>query len=134
MRVSKMATGTASCGASPHFEMGGKRRGSMFHRGLSLLILGSVAVVAGCQKEPPSLAPPRPPEVIITRPVVQEVADFEEFTGKTEAVETVQVRARVSGYLDKVSFEEGADVQKGDLLFQIDPRPLQAHLARPRAH
>lgn len=99
---------------------------------LTLPLLLAVAVI-GCQKEQMAMPPPKPPEVVVGRAVVQTVSDFEEFTGRTEASETVEVRARVSGYLDKMYFEEGADLKKGDLLFQIDLRPLQAELERTEA-
>jgi RND family efflux transporter MFP subunit len=59
-------------------------------------------------------------------PVEREVVDFEDFTGRTAAVESVEIRSRVTGYLRKVCFHEGAEVKKGDLLFEIDPRPFQA--------
>jgi RND family efflux transporter MFP subunit len=106
----------------------------MLRRGIQLVLLAAAAAVTGCHREQPPMAPPKPPEVVVTRPVVQEVADFEEFTGRTESVEAVEVRARVSGYLDKMNFKEGADVKKGDLLFEIDPRPLKAELERAVAN
>lgn len=62
----------------------------------------------------------------VSLPVEQQVADYADFTGRTKAVDAVEIRARVTGYLDKVCFEEGAEVKKGDLLFEIDPRPFQA--------
>jgi RND family efflux transporter MFP subunit len=68
------------------------------------------------------------PVVMVSRPVEREITDYAEFTGRTAAVDTVEVRARVSGYLVKVNFQEGAVVKKGDLLLQIDPRPFQAVL------
>jgi len=71
-----------------------------------------------------------PPEVLIGFPVTREVTDYVDFPGRTEAVNSIEVRARVTGYLDKVYFEEGADVKQGDLLFEIDPRPYKADLAR----
>jgi RND family efflux transporter MFP subunit len=106
----------------------------MLHRQLLPLVLMSAVLHAGCQKEQQAMPPPKPPEVIVGQAVVQEVADYEEFTGRTEAIETVEIRARVSGYLDKICFEEGADIKKGDLLFQIDLRPLQAELERTAAN
>src|SRR5215813_7709710 len=68
------------------------------------------------------------PVVMVSLPVEREVTDYYEYTGRTAAVDAVEVRARVSGYLDKVNFQEGFVVNKGDLLFQIDPRPFQAVL------
>ncbi len=65
---------------------------------------------------------PPPPLVTIAKPTQREVIEYREYTGRTEAVETVQVRARVSGYLERIAFTEGMDVAAGDLLFVIDPR------------
>lgn len=83
----------------------------------------------GCKSEPPALVSPPPPAVTVSQPVEREVTDYDEYTGRTVAVEEVEVRPRVSGYLVKVNFQEGTEVQKGTLLFQIDPRPLEAELA-----
>jgi multidrug efflux system membrane fusion protein len=68
------------------------------------------------------------PKVFVARPLAREVADYLETAGRVEAVSTVEIRARVSGYLTGAMFKEGADVQQGDLLFEIDPRPYQAKL------
>ncbi|MCI0462641.1 MAG: efflux RND transporter periplasmic adaptor subunit, partial [Gemmataceae bacterium] len=106
----------------------------MVPRRLLPVLLLWVAGLAGCQRVQPSLAPPKPPEVLVGWPVVQEITDFEEFTGRTEPVESVEIRSRVSGYLQSVLFEEGAEIQKGDLLFEIDPRPFQAELNRAEAN
>src|SRR5207237_7807699 len=73
---------------------------------------------------------PQPPEVLVSLPVTRQVTDYVDFPGRTEAVNSVEVRARVTGYLDKVHFQEGADVKQGDLLFEIDRRPYKAELAR----
>ena len=94
----------------------------------SILIVTFCLVMAGCKREPPALAATPPPVVMVSLPVEREVRDYYEYTGRTAAVEAVEVRARVSGYLVKVNFQEGAVVKKGDLLFQIDPRPFQAVL------
>lgn len=59
--------------------------------------------------------------------------EWDEYTGRLEAVETVEVRARVSGYLEKANFKDGSQVKKGDLLFVIDPRPYKAELDRAKA-
>src|SRR5436190_16567981 len=74
-----------------------------------------------------------PPTVPVGRPVEREVTDHEDFTGRTEAARSVEVRARVTGYLDKVTFRDGDDVKQGQLLFEIDPRPYQAELDRATA-
>jgi RND family efflux transporter MFP subunit len=63
----------------------------------------------------------------------QQVADYVDTTGRTEAVSTVELRARVSGYLSRVAFKDGADVKQGEVLFEIDPRPYQAELDRANA-
>ena len=73
------------------------------------------------------VAPPAP-EVTISRPIVGELIDYFEFPGQTEAVGEVEIRARVSGYLVKINFEDGQEVKKGDVLFEIDPRPYQVAL------
>jgi RND family efflux transporter MFP subunit len=88
----------------------------------------SLATIFGCGGRPPAVAPPGTPEVIVTRPVLKEVVDYEDFTGWTRAVADVEVRARVTGYLEKVLFTEGTEVKKGTPLFLIDPRPYAALL------
>jgi RND family efflux transporter MFP subunit len=94
----------------------------------SFLAVLSHLPLGGCKHEPPALAATPPPVVMVSQPVEREIADYYEYTGRTAAVEAVEVRARVSGYLVKVNFREGSVVKKGDLLFQIDPRPFQAVL------
>jgi RND family efflux transporter MFP subunit len=74
-----------------------------------------------------------PPAVSVSRPVERDVTDNAEFTGRTAAVESVQVRARVWGHLQRIHFKEGAEVKKGDLLFVIDQRPYRAALERAEA-
>lgn len=85
--------------------------------------------VAGCTNPP---MPPSPSKTVVTvaLPIQDEVPDYAYFTGRIEAVQSVEIRARVSGYLDTIAFKPGAEVKKGDLLFQIDPRPYQAELDR----
>lgn len=72
--------------------------------------------------------PARVPEVSVTRPVVREVTDHEDFTGRTEAAARVDLRPRVAGYLTSARFKEGNQVRQGDILFEIDPRPYQTQL------
>lgn len=78
-------------------------------------------------------APP-PPAVTVAQTLVRTVSDADEFTGRLQAVDTVQVHPRVGGYIDSVHFKEGAAVRKGQLLFQIDPRPYQAEVDRLQAN
>jgi RND family efflux transporter MFP subunit len=96
--------------------------------GLALL----AAVIGGCTRP----APPQvesPPQVTVAEVLDREVTEWDEFTGRLEAVESVEVRPRVSGYVDAVRFTEGTIVRRGDLLFQIDPRPFEAETDRLRA-
>ena len=101
--------------------------------------LGCVAVLivlaAGCQqKGSPGVAKTTPPpEVVVTVPVEREFAPVEEFTGRLEASEVIEIRARVGGYLDQVLFRDGAEVKKDELLAVIDPRTYEAELARATA-
>src|SRR5947209_15805504 len=88
------------------------------------LVLAGVAAADG---------PAQAPEVPVARPVVREVTDHEEFTGRTEASVRVDLRARVTGYLLKTTFQDGAEVKEGDLLFEIDARPYRAELDRAEA-
>lgn len=81
--------------------------------------------VAGCGSKPQVVELP-PPEVGVTRVIERDVADFFETTGRTAAVESVEVRARVSGYLVKINFTDGEEVEPGKVLFEIDPRPYEA--------
>jgi membrane fusion protein, multidrug efflux system len=95
---------------------------------LSLSAVTLCVALGACKRQPPALAATPPPVVMVSHPVEREVRDYYEYTARTAAVATVEVRARVSGYLVKVNFREGAVVNKGDLLFLIDPRPFQAVL------
>ena len=90
-------------------------------------------IVAGCKKQPP--AQPRGPlPVNVQTAVEKEVTEWDEFTGRIDAVESVEIRPRVSGYITEIHFKAGALVEKGDLLFVIDPRPYQADLDRAVAN
>jgi multidrug efflux system membrane fusion protein len=99
--------------------------------GLSALVAISTAL-SSCHKEPPPPAPP-PPPVTIAKPVQKEIVEWDEYTGRTDAVESVNVTPRVSGYIDNITFRAGDLVNKGDLLFVIDPRPYQAALDQASA-
>lgn len=86
----------------------------------------SFVAAAGCARSPMKLADPPPDEVLVSLPTSDEVTDYEEFIGHTEAIFSVEVRARVNGYLDKVNFNDGDEVEKGATLFEIDARPYKA--------
>lgn len=94
----------------------------------------AIVGLAGCEGSAPPTPTSKPPEVFVNLPVTKSVREYEDFTGQTQAIHTIEVRARVSGYLSKVNFEEGAEVREGDSLFEIDPRPYQAELARTKAN
>ncbi|MGH6928941.1 MAG: efflux RND transporter periplasmic adaptor subunit, partial [Dongiaceae bacterium] len=83
--------------------------------------------------EPAAGASTPPPQVTVASPLHQEIVEWDEFTGQFAAVEYVELRARVSGYLQSIHFEDGQIVKKGDLLFVIDPRPYEIALASAKA-
>jgi RND family efflux transporter MFP subunit len=89
--------------------------------------------LAGCGKSGNAGQAPPPPQVSVATVIEKRVKDWDEFTGRFQAVETVEIRPRVSGYIDKVAFKEGGVVKQGDLLFVIDPRPYQAEYDRSAA-
>lgn len=104
-----------------------RRRSRSLLRNIVLLVLASCAA-GGCKKEGEgnTYAPPPPPEVIVAHPVKQEVVAYKTYTGVVEASESVELRARVQGFLEKVGFQPGQQVKKGDVLFEIDKRQYQA--------
>jgi len=97
------------------------------------LALLAVVVMSACGRAPDQAQAPGAPKVTVAQVLEQPVNEWDEFTGRLEAPETVEVRPRVSGQIDQVAFTEGALVNKGDLLFQIDPRPFQAEVRRLEA-
>jgi len=105
-----------------------------FAKPLLACALAFLAGGAGCDKKANQFVPPPPPSVTVARPAERSVTDYAEFTGTTQAVESVEIRARVEGFLQSVHFEAGAVVRKGDLLFVIDPKPFQAALAEAEAN
>ena len=86
----------------------------------------------GCRSAESAAAPP-PPTVSVAPVIERQITEWDEFTGRLDAVQKVEIRPRVSGYIDRVAFTEGKEVKAGDLLFQIDPRPYQAELDKARA-
>jgi RND family efflux transporter MFP subunit len=102
--------------------------------GLALGVLFAVGFTAGCTRSGGGApSQPAPPQVSVATVIQKRVKEWDEFTGRFQAVETVEIRPRVSGYIDKVAFTEGGIVKAGDLLFVIDPRPYQADYDRTAA-
>jgi multidrug efflux system membrane fusion protein len=104
----------------------------------SLTSLGAVAlslaILTGCHSSnAESPQGPPPPEVTVAEVVARDVVHWDEFSGRIAAVETVEVRPRVSGYLEHVAFTEGQEVERGQVLFVIDPRPYRAEFDRAQA-
>jgi len=93
----------------------------------------SIAVV-GCSAKRPELVTPPPPVVMVAQPVERKVTDYQIFTVRTEAVESVDIKARVTGYLKEILFKDGSDVKAGDVLFNIDDRPYKAALDEAKAN
>jgi RND family efflux transporter MFP subunit len=110
-------------------DQGRAARNNGYRVTLSLAVLLALALAA-CRQAPP---PQSPPAVTVSPAIEREVADWDEFTGHFEAVDAVEVRPRVSGFLQRVAFAEGATVRQGDVLFTIDPRPYAAQVARAEA-
>ncbi len=93
----------------------------------------ALLLLAGCQKKAsPPQAPP-PPTVTVSRPVLSQVVEWDDYPARLEALDMVEIRARVSGYLESIHFTDGVEVKKGDLLFVIDPRPYKAELDHAEA-
>ncbi|HWY86034.1 MAG TPA: efflux RND transporter periplasmic adaptor subunit [Gemmataceae bacterium] len=104
-------------------------------RGFNWLPMALITVLgtAGCDKALPAKES-KNPKVKVTHPLTETVMDFQDFTGRLDAVKTVEIRARVSGYVTEVPFKEGDVVKEGDLLFQIDVRPYKADLNQAEAN
>ncbi|MGH8744676.1 MAG: biotin/lipoyl-binding protein, partial [Burkholderiales bacterium] len=95
-----------------------------------------IAILSGCDSsgnaKTANQAPPAP-IVTIAQPIAKDVVEWDEYAGRLEAVQTVEVRSRVNGYISQVNFKDGAKVKKGDLLYVIDPRPYVAERDRTAA-
>jgi RND family efflux transporter MFP subunit len=121
------------CGFVSRFDVRGLLRVSFLTDGRWIGVTIAAISLCGCGRQ--IQLPPSPPvKVTVAKPVEQEVVDYAEFTGNTAAVNTVSIRARVSGYLEKIEFKEGAHVKANDVLFEIDPRPYQAALDQAQAN
>jgi RND family efflux transporter MFP subunit len=101
-------------------------------RSICVLLSGSLLMLAAAPAGT-TADPPVARADVKTEPAARQLADHADFTGRTEAAATVELRARVSGYLTRILFKDGAEVKQGDLLFEIDPRPYQAELDRASA-
>src|SRR6185312_6159966 len=96
---------------------------------VAAMLLAVLALAGGCRRSnapAPQEAPT--PVVPVSHPVQRDFTDYVEYTGRADAVQSVGIRARVTGYLTKAPFQEGAEVEKDDLLFEVDPRPYKAQL------
>lgn len=93
----------------------------------------TLVMLAGCNSAAETGSMPPPPAVSVAAVVVRDVNQWDEFTGRVEAVETVELRPRVSGYIERIAYVEGGEVAKGDVLFVIDQRPYRAALEHARA-
>jgi RND family efflux transporter MFP subunit len=105
--------------------------GAMKNFFIGVGILSVLLTAAGCKKAAPP--PPGPLPVNVVSAIEKEVNEWDEFTGRLEAVESVEIRPRVSGYITEIRFQAGAIIKKGDLLYVIDPRPYQADFDRATA-
>jgi membrane fusion protein, multidrug efflux system len=97
----------------------------------SLLLMAPMMV--GCDTNPTTGSVPPPPSVTVARPVHKAITEWDEYTGRFTAIETVEVRARVSGFIDSIHFQEGQIVKQGDLLLMIDPRPYKLAVEQAKA-
>lgn len=100
---------------------------------LGVVLALTVAVIAGCSSEAAETGMPPPPDVSAATVLVKQISQWDDFSGRVEAVENVDLRPRVSGYIERVNYEEGQEVRKGDVLFTIDSRSYRAELARAQA-
>lgn len=101
--------------------------GRLRRRKLVLAILAILAAAGCAQKKPP---PPPKPTVAVASPLQRVVTDWDDYSGRFEAIQDVQIQPRVSGQITKIAFREGVEVKKGQFLFEIDPRPFRAALAQ----
>jgi multidrug efflux system membrane fusion protein len=106
----------------------------MTHFRSAALALTLTLLLAACGESQRAAPAPPPPTVTVASPVQRNIVDYDEYVGRFVAVDAVEVRARVSGYLDSVHFNDGQIVKQGDLLFTIDKRPFQNALDQARAN
>src|SRR5258708_39455534 len=97
------------------------------------LALAIIINVLGCEKKVAETGPQAPPEVLVTQVISGDVPVIREWVGTLDGSENADIRARVTGYLQKRDYQEGSFVKEGDLLFEIDPRPFEAALAHAKS-
>ena len=103
--------------------------------GARLFIIAAFAAsaLAGCDNKPVAGGAPPPPPVTVSKPLQKSITEWDEYTGRFEALATVEVRARVSGFIESIHFRDGEIVQQGALLFVIDQRPYQIAVEQAKA-
>src|SRR5262249_43819061 len=109
-----------------------KMKGNLKVASYGFCLLALAAVLCGCRGATGPVET-KPPEVMVTEPIKKSVLDYEEFTGRMDAVDSIDVRARVTGYLDTANFKDGDEVAMNAELFVIDPRPYKAALDQATA-
>ena len=122
-----------SRGKARNITAGGRAAPRLRRRATAGLLSLAILVVSAACGEKSAFAPPPPPKVTVSQPVKQPVTDYLEFTGNTQAINTVQLKARVEGYLEKVFFKDGDRVKKGQLLFLIQQNTYEAKLQQAEA-
>ncbi|CAN1722757.1 membrane fusion protein, multidrug efflux system [Hyphomicrobium sp. 1Nfss2.1] len=134
MRPSYIVLFVALCAALAVAALG-PMRGRSIEAGLDDAREAMTSTLARFGGDAPPKAPqaPKPPELTVSQPVKRDVIEWDEYTGRFDAVEAVEIRARVSGYLTEVKFTDGETVKAGDLLFMIDPRPYERALEQAQA-
>src|SRR5882762_8082528 len=106
---------------------------SMTRALLPSALLLTAHILVGCDSRPATSAAPPAPPVTTASPLQKTITEWDEYTGRFTAVETVDVRARVSGFIDSIHFKDGQVIKQGDLLFVIDPRPYRLAVDQTKA-
>src|SRR6516164_9946094 len=124
---------SVECCVSVLESIGETEANSMMRASFLGFLLIVAPLLAGCDNKPAANAAPPPPPVTVARPLQKTITEWDEYTGRFTAIETVEVRARVSGFIDSIHFNEGQMVRRGDLLFVIDQRPYELAVEQAKA-